>query len=107
MTAGVVGAGEGDPRVVVVGAGPAGLVLAWLLHRAHVPFLLVERGTQDVIGSTPKAGIVEYRTVELLRREGIADVALHFDAENRSVEFRSPRTSVHLDYAALTGDRPH
>ena len=100
-------AGEQDPRVVVVGAGPAGLVLAWLLHRAHVPFLLIERGTQDDIGSTPKAGIVEYRTVELLRREGIADVALHFDAENRSVEFRTPRASVHLDYAALTAGRPH
>jgi p-hydroxybenzoate 3-monooxygenase len=99
-----------DPEVVIVGAGPAGLVLAWLLHRAHVPFVLVERQPQHEVGTQPKAGIVEYRTVELLRREGIADgpdAPLTFDAENRRVEFRTPTTRHVFDYADLTGDRPH
>ncbi|MCD2192146.1 FAD-dependent monooxygenase [Actinomycetospora endophytica] len=99
-----------DPRVVIVGAGPAGLVLAWLLHRARVPFVLVERLTQAEIGTQPKAGIVEYRTVQTLRREGLADAPgapLTFDAENRRVEFRTPQTSHTLEYADLTGDRPH
>jgi p-hydroxybenzoate 3-monooxygenase len=95
------------PRVVIVGAGPAGLVVAWLLHHADVPFLLVERQAREDIGTQPKAGIVEYRTVELLRREGIADVALHFEAENRRVEFRTPQLAHVFDYADLTGDRPH
>lgn len=96
-----------EPRVVIVGAGPAGLVLAWLLHHADVPFLLVERQAREDIGTQPKAGIVEFRTVELLRREGIADVALHFEAENRRVEFRTPQLAHVFDYADLTGDRPH
>lgn len=95
------------PRVVVVGAGPAGLVLAWMLHHGGVPFVLVERQRREDVGTTPKAGIVEFRTVQRLRREGIADVALHFEAENRRVEFRTPRTAHVFDYADLTGDRPH
>jgi p-hydroxybenzoate 3-monooxygenase len=99
-----------EPRVVIVGAGPAGLVLAWLLRRAGIEFLLVEQLTQAEIGTRPKAGIVEYRTVELLRREGLADAPgapLTFDTENRRVEFRTPETSHVLEYADLTGDRPH
>jgi p-hydroxybenzoate 3-monooxygenase len=93
-----------DPEVVIVGAGPAGLVLAWMLQRAEVPYVLVDRQERDEVGTLPKAGIVEYRTVELLRREGLP---LEFDAENRRVEFRTPRTRHVFDYADLTGDRPH
>jgi p-hydroxybenzoate 3-monooxygenase len=95
-----------EPRVMIVGAGPAGLVVAWLLHRARVPFVLVEQLTRAEIGTAAKAGIVEYRVAELLRREGVGEV-VPIDVENRSVEFRTPLTSHLLDYADLTGDRPH
>ncbi|MDL5160385.1 FAD-dependent monooxygenase [Actinomycetospora termitidis] len=93
-----------EPEVVIVGAGPAGLVLAWLLQRAAVPYVLLERQGRAEIGTLPKAGIVEYRTAELLRAEGLP---LVFDTENRRVEFRTPSTRHLFDYADLTGDRPH
>jgi p-hydroxybenzoate 3-monooxygenase len=82
-------------------------VLAHLLQRAGVPYVVVERhGAADVAGA-PKAGIIEYRTVELLRSLGIADTLGGFTVENRCCEFRTPESSVVLDYAALAGGRPH
>lgn len=93
--------------VVVVGAGPAGLVLAWLLQRAGVDTVVVEQQPRHELGLLPKAGIVEHRTVELLTAEGLAGGVLPFAAENRRCEFRTADESVVIDYAELTGDRPH
>ena len=93
--------------VGIVGAGPAGLVLGHLLQRAGIPFVLLERRDRSELALHPKAGLIENRTVELLRRVGIADTALQFDVPNHRCEFRTPEESVLLDYGALTGGRPH
>ena len=93
--------------VAIVGAGPAGLVLAHLLYREGIPFVVFERKTQADLCRLPKAGLIEYRTVRLLEREGIAPSILDFSVENHRCEFRTPGESVVLEYAALTGGRPH
>jgi p-hydroxybenzoate 3-monooxygenase len=97
----------GGPDVAIVGAGPAGLVLAHLLHREGIPFVVFERKTQADLCRLPKAGLIEYRTVRLLEHEGIAPSILDFSVENHRCEFRTPDESVVLEYAALTGGRPH
>jgi FAD binding domain len=45
--------------VAIVGAGPAGLVLAHLLNQAGLPFIVVERQTFPDLGRRPKAGLIE------------------------------------------------
>jgi 2,4-dichlorophenol 6-monooxygenase len=57
--------------VLIVGAGPAGLALSLSLRRYGVDHLLVERhpGTAH----TPRAHIVNQRTVEILRRLGLSE----------------------------------
>ncbi|MHC1561027.1 FAD-dependent monooxygenase [Actinomycetospora sp. C-140] len=94
-------------EIVVVGAGPAGLVLAWLLQRAGIDTVVVEQQPPDQLGKQPKAGIVEHRTVELLTAEGLAPEVLAFSDVNRRCEFRTAEESVLVDYAEITGDRPH
>lgn len=97
----------GRPAVAIVGAGPAGLVIAQLLQREAIPCVVLERHTLADLGQHPKAGLIEYRTVASLQRERIAGPILEFSAENHRCEFRTPRESVVLDYGALTGGRPH
>lgn len=60
-----------DVPVLIVGAGPAGLVSSLALSRYGVEHILVERhpGTAH----TPRAHIVNQRTVEILRHLGVED----------------------------------
>ena len=93
--------------VAIVGAGPAGLVIAHLLQRAGIDFVLLERLLQSDMENLAKAGAVEYRTVELLKSVGLSPNPLEFKATNYCCEFRTPEESVVFDYGTLTGDRPH
>jgi p-hydroxybenzoate 3-monooxygenase len=97
----------GGLGIAIVGAGPAGLVLARVLQGGGIPFVVFERQTRAELCRLPKAGLIEYRTVRLLEREGIAPSVLDFAVENHRCEFRTPGESVVLEYAALTGGRPH
>src|ERR1700744_1644680 len=59
-------------EVVIVGAGPTGLMLAGELALAGVDAALVERrASQDLAGS--RAGGLHSRTIEILDQRGIAD----------------------------------
>src|SRR5690348_2045141 len=58
--------------VVIVGAGPTGLMLAGELALAGIDVAVVERRTnQDLVGS--RAGGLHARTIEILDQRGIAE----------------------------------
>jgi p-hydroxybenzoate 3-monooxygenase len=99
--------GDDSTTVAIVGAGPAGLVIAHVLHNAGIDFVVLERHAQSDMGSMAKAGAIDYRTVEALKSVGIADSILKFEETNYCCEFRTPEESVVFDYGTITGDRPH
>ncbi len=104
----VAAADSSSTTVAIVGAGPAGLVVAHMLHQAGVPFVVIERHTREqLVSRAAKAGAIEYRTVELLRSVGIADSIVQFDVTNGRCEFRTPDERFVIDYGAIAGDRPH
>ena len=96
-----------DPVVCIVGAGPAGLVTAHLLQQARVPFVVLERQEADGLRARVKAGMIEHRTVELLKRHGLADTIIERGRRLGRCEFRASGQAFVLDYAALCGGRGH
>ncbi|MDT0342001.1 4-hydroxybenzoate 3-monooxygenase [Streptomyces litchfieldiae] len=94
-------------QVAIIGAGPAGLVLADLLHRAGVDFLVVERRSREHVETRPRAGLLEHRVVETLRRHGLAGRLLAEGVRHGWCDFRCLGRSVRVDYGALSGGLRH
>jgi p-hydroxybenzoate 3-monooxygenase len=59
-------------QVVIIGAGPAGLLLSELLHRQGVSSIVIERSTREHVLSRIRAGVLESTTVDVLRANGLA-----------------------------------
>ena len=67
---------EGDmtkTQVVIVGAGPAGLLLSQLLRRSGIDTLVLERHARDHVERRIRAGLLEWTTVKLLQEAGIGE----------------------------------
>ncbi len=60
-------------QVAIIGSGPAGLMLAQLLHLSGVECIIVERQTRAHVEGRIRAGVLEHGTVEALREAGVAD----------------------------------
>jgi p-hydroxybenzoate 3-monooxygenase len=105
VLSGRVGGGVERTEVCVVGAGPAGLVLALMLARVGIPCVVLERLTREKFQRRAGAGLIEHRTVRLLDTQGLADPILRGGDINNVCEFRFEGQSLALDYGALTGRR--
>jgi p-hydroxybenzoate 3-monooxygenase len=60
-------------QVAIVGAGPAGSLLALILHQAGIDSVLIERQSREHVLARVRAGVLEWGTVELLRRHGLGE----------------------------------
>ena len=60
-------------QVVIIGAGPAGLLLSRLLSRDGIDNVVLERRSRAHVESRIRAGVLEPGTVDLLVAAGVAD----------------------------------
>jgi p-hydroxybenzoate 3-monooxygenase len=58
-------------QVVIVGAGPSGLLLGQLLFKAGITNIIVERQSADHVLGRIRAGVLEQVTVDLLHEAGV------------------------------------
>jgi len=60
-------------QVVIVGAGPSGLMLSLLLQRQGVDSVVLERHTREYVEARIRAGLLECGTVDLLNEAGAGE----------------------------------
>ena len=77
-------------QVAIIGAGPAGLVLAQLLHLQGIESVILENRSRDYVEKRIRAGMLEQRVVNLLiaigvgerlQREAMVHTGLNFQFE--------------------------
>src|SRR3989442_14641554 len=58
-------------QVAIIGAGPSGLLLGQLLHRAGIDNVILERQTGEYVLGRIRAGILEQVTIDLMDEAGV------------------------------------
>jgi len=58
-------------QVAIIGAGPSGLLLGQLLHKAGIEAVIVERQSGDYVLGRIRAGVLEQVCIDLLDEAGV------------------------------------
>ena len=90
-------------EVAIVGAGPAGMLLAHLLAAEGVESVVVESRSEEYVASRIRAGILEQSTVDLLGSVGLGERLAREGDEHRGIHLQWPHERHHLDFVDLTG----
>jgi p-hydroxybenzoate 3-monooxygenase len=92
-------------QVAIIGAGPAGLLLGALLHRAGIDNVIVEQRSAEYVLSRIRAGVLEQVTVDALDEAGVSE-RLHAEGlPHDGIEIAFGDQRLRIDLHALTGKR--
>ncbi len=89
-------------QVAIIGAGPAGLLLGALLHKAGIASIIIERQSRSYVLSRIRAGILEQGTVDMLHSVGAGQRLAIEGQVHHAIElvFKNQRHSI--DVTGLT-----
>ena len=87
-------------QVGIIGAGPAGLMLSLLLHRAGISSIIIENRSRQYVEARVRAGVLEHWTTELMSELGVGDrlrkeglvhegIDIGINGERRRIDFKA------------------
>ncbi|MFM2053622.1 MAG: 4-hydroxybenzoate 3-monooxygenase [Pseudomonadota bacterium] len=92
-------------QVVIVGAGPSGLLLGQLLHRAGIDNVILEARSADYVLGRIRAGVLEQVCVDLLDEAGVGGRMHREGLVHGGIELAFSGERHRIDLKALTGGK--
>jgi p-hydroxybenzoate 3-monooxygenase len=92
-------------QIGIVGAGPAGLVLAHLLRLQGIESVVIESRSRKYIEERIRAGLLEQGTVDLLIETGVGKRLQREALTHHGIELRFNRRGHRIDFNDLTGGK--
>src|SRR5688500_10048265 len=92
-------------QVAIVGAGPAGLLLGALLHKAGIDAVIVEQRSAEYVLGRIRAGVLEQVTADLLDHAGVGARMHREGLPHDGIELAFDGQLHRIDFVALTGKR--
>jgi p-hydroxybenzoate 3-monooxygenase len=92
-------------QVGIIGAGPAGLFLAHLLHRAGIGSIVIESRSRAEVEGTIRAGVLENWVVALMQDLGLGERMLREGHFHDGITLQWDRKRHHVDIKGLTGGK--
>lgn len=92
-------------QIAIVGAGPAGLLLAHLLHLQGIRSVVLENRSRQYIEERIRAGLLEQGTVDLLVETGVGERLKRECLVHHGIQLRFGDRGHRIDLFGLTGGR--
>lgn len=91
-------------QVGIVGAGPAGLMLAHLLHLRGIESVVLEARSRQYVEERVRAGVLEQGTVNLLENSGVGQRMRAQGMLHNGIELGFEGRRHRIDFKQLTGN---
>jgi len=92
-------------QVAIIGAGPSGLLLGQLLHKAGIDAVILERQSPDYVLGRIRAGVLEHVTIDLLDEAGVGARMHREGLVHEGFELLYGGQRHRVDLKALTGGK--